>query len=66
MDIVALAFELAGMVEAFVGHARVFYYEVMLSRYACPRCSGRLAMVGESRCRCDACRQVFDGQYITA
>ena len=60
MDIVALAFELAGLVEALVARARRFCYEVALSRHPCPRCAGRLEMIAESRCRCLSCNDVFD------
>lgn len=31
---------------------KAFYYEVILSPYRCPRCSGRLFMIGQSQCSC--------------
>ena len=60
IDIIKLAFDLAEAVQAFVGHARRFCYEVMLSGFACERCGGALSMIAESRCRCSACGHVFD------
>jgi hypothetical protein len=59
-EIVRLAFDLAARVETFVGHARVFYYQVMLSGHGCPDCGGPLLMIAESRCRCVSCGLVFD------
>jgi len=59
-EIIRLAFELARVVEVFVEHARQYFYEVALSGYTCPRCGGRLEMLGESHCRCAACGYVFD------
>ena len=40
--------------EAFREQARAFYYEVLLSGLACPACGGRLRMIADSRCACDA------------
>lgn len=60
MDIIALAFDLARAVEAFVQRARRFFYDVMLSGHVCPRCGGRPAMIAESRCRCTACGHTFN------
>jgi len=59
-EIIRRAFELAQAVETFVGHARDFYYEVMLSNTACPRCEGDLRMLRESYCRCASCGSAFD------
>ncbi len=59
-EIVRLAFQLAGAVEVFVGHARDFYYKVALSSAACPRCEGGLHMTRESHCRCECCGTAFD------
>jgi len=59
-EIIRRAFELAQAVETFVGHARDFYYEVMLSNTACPRCEGDLQMLRESYCRCASCGSAFD------
>jgi hypothetical protein len=47
-------------VERFVGDAQAFFYEVALSSHSCPSCGGRLAMTGESRCRCETCGQESD------
>ena len=59
-EIIRLAFELAQAVEALVARTRTFYYEVMLSAYACPRCAGRLTMIGESQCKCISCGHQLD------
>lgn len=58
--IVRLAFELTEAVKAFVGHAREYYYEVMLSGSACPHCEGDLRMLRQSYCRCTSCETAFD------
>lgn len=60
IDIIQLAFDLAGAVRVLVDHARRFCHEVMLSGYRCPRCDGALAMIGQSRCRCQRCDKTFD------
>src|SRR3990172_8792555 len=44
---------------AFKELVRAFYFEVLLSCYACPDCAGRLRMTGDSRCECDG-GHVFD------
>ena len=44
----------------FAEHARWFFYEVMLSTYACPCCDGPLVMIGEGRCRCSRCGHTID------
>lgn len=59
-EIIRRAFELAEAVEIFAGHARKFYYQVMLSGSACPRCEGDLRMLRESYCRCVSCGSAFD------
>jgi predicted RNA-binding Zn-ribbon protein involved in translation (DUF1610 family) len=55
IDIIGLAFKLAEAVSRLLAHARRFFYEVVLSSYACPRCGGKLAMLRDGRCRCMAC-----------
>ena len=60
IDIIELAFALTETVKAFVGHARHFCYEVMLSGYTCQHCGGTLVMIAESRCRCRGCGFEFD------
>ncbi|MEM1354996.1 MAG: hypothetical protein AAGH88_08945 [Planctomycetota bacterium] len=42
------------------GLARDYYYQAILSGYACPKCKAALHMIGESRCRCGACGHEFD------
>jgi hypothetical protein len=46
-------------VEDYKERAKSFYYEVILSPYACPRCNGALRMTGMSQCAC-ACGNIFD------
>jgi hypothetical protein len=60
VDIIGLAFKLAEAVSQLVAHARRFFYEVVLSSHACPRCGGKLAMLREGRCRCTACGRELD------
>jgi hypothetical protein len=60
MDIVRRAFDMAVRVQQFFAKARRFYYLVMLFGCRCPRCKGSLDMVGEGRCRCNACTYEFD------
>jgi hypothetical protein len=60
INIIERAFCMIEAVERFVGHARKFFYTVMLSEQTCPQCGGMLAMIGESRCRCENCRHEFD------
>ena len=59
-EMIALAFKLAEAIQVLMEHARRFYYEVMISGHTCPRCGGRPKMIGESRCRCEACGSIFD------
>jgi len=60
MDIIGLAFRLAGKVKVFAGRARAFYYAVMLAGHECPRCKASLVMMAEGRCRCENCGHEFD------
>lgn len=60
MNIIALAFDMAAAVQAFVAKARRFYYLVMLLGCRCPKCGGSLTMIRDGQCRCDACRYAFD------
>lgn len=46
-------------VEAFKSLVRDFYFEVLLSVHACPRCGGRLRMASQSQCTCK-CGLVLD------
>jgi uncharacterized protein (UPF0212 family) len=59
-DITGMALAMARATERFIERAREFFYEVMLADHTCPACGGRLHMIGESRCRCDACGQALD------
>lgn len=38
---------------------RKWYYDVVLSCFSCPKCQGRLSMIGASACRCN-CGNVLD------
>ena len=60
MDIIKQAFRLLEVVTGFTGRARKLYYAVVLLGHSCPRCGGRLAMVGEGICRCQHCRHGLD------
>jgi hypothetical protein len=60
LDIVGLAFSLAGAVAGFVERAKRFFYDVMLWDHACPACGGGLAMVREGVCKCRSCGHQFD------
>ena len=55
LDITSMALALADATARFRRLARQFFYEVMLADHGCPTCGGRLHMIGESRCRCEAC-----------
>lgn len=60
INIIEQAFCLSEAVEHFVGHARRFFYTVMLSDYTCPKCNGILDMLKEGRCQCGQCHYEFD------
>jgi hypothetical protein len=57
---VAAAFEMNETVVQFANRARAYYYLVALSGHTCPQCNGALAMIGESRCRCQSCSAQYD------
>ena len=59
-DIVSHAFCMATAVERFMEQARMFYYAVMLSGHACPKCGGNLEMIQEGECRCCSCGHTLD------
>ena len=46
-------------VSSFKELARAYYFEVVLSLYRCPDCSGKLRMVGVSECSC-TCGKILD------
>ncbi|MGB2987952.1 MAG: hypothetical protein WBE26_18950 [Phycisphaerae bacterium] len=60
MNIISRAFQLTDAVAAYTNRVRRFYYAVVLSAHACPKCGGGLNMVAEGRCRCSACAHAFD------
>jgi hypothetical protein len=60
MNIITLSFDMAAAVKNFMARARRFYYMVMLFGCRCPKCNGSLTMIGDGRCRCEACRYRFD------
>jgi hypothetical protein len=38
---------------------KIFYFRVLLSRYHCPRCNGKLMMTDQMQCSC-SCGEAFD------
>jgi hypothetical protein len=62
--IIGLAFGMSKAVADFIGRARAFFYEVMLSDRPCPHCCGRLDMIGEGQCRCKACGKSLDPTVV--
>ena len=60
MDIIAQACEMRVAVEAFISHARRYFYEVMLSGCSCPDCKGALVMAADGNCKCTGCGNEFD------
>ena len=60
MNIIELAFRMCERVQGFREQVRRFFYELMLSGHACPRCDGRLEMVSDSRSRCAGCGAIHD------
>ena len=60
MDIIARAYGLLRIVERFIYRVKQFYYQVVLIGHACPICAGKLAMVREGLCRCQACGHEFE------
>ena len=60
MNIRSLALDMARTVEVFIEKARRFFYGAMLLGHRCPKCSGLLFMIAESKCRCVSCKREFD------
>ncbi len=60
MDIIRQAFRLMEAVTSFAGRVRKLYYAVVLLGHSCPKCDGKLMMVGEGLCRCRSCSFEFD------
>ncbi len=60
MNIISMAFRLTDAVAAYTHRVRRFYYAVMLSAHACPKCGGGLSMFAEGQCRCRGCGHVLD------
>lgn len=60
MNIIELAFHMSERVQGFRERVRRFFYEVVLSGHACPKCAGRLEMISDGRSRCGGCGAVVD------
>ena len=60
VDIIPRSFQMSEAVSRFVEHVREYFYVVMLSKHACPRCGDALVMIAESRCRCVGCAVTLD------
>jgi hypothetical protein len=60
MNIIRWAFRLLDRAVGYAGHARRFYYEIMLLGHSCPRCDGKPSMAREGLCRCGSCGHQFD------
>ena len=60
MDIIKQAFRLMEAVTGFAGRVRKFCYAVVLLGHSCPKCNGKLMMVGEGLCKCRSCNSEFD------
>lgn len=58
--IIEQAFRLVRLAADLADRAQRFFGAVALSQHVCPDCSGKLEMVGDSRCRCHACQYDFD------
>ena len=52
--------QLLGRIDEFKNKVRRFYYEVILSQYRCPECSGNLFMTGASTAKCQSCGSLLD------
>jgi len=52
--------ELLFRIDSYKKDVRDFYYNVILSKYQCPECSGKLQMTGQSLAECESCRNVLD------
>jgi hypothetical protein len=46
-------------VQEYRNRVKAFYFDVLLSQYRCPKCSGSIHMVGQSECSC-LCGYRFD------
>ena len=64
MDIIKQAFCLIEAVTGFAGRARKLYYAVVLLGHSCPKCDGKLVMLGEGLCRCGSCKAKFDPTVV--
>ncbi len=60
MDIIRQAFRLMEAVTGLVGRVRKLYYAIVLLGHRCPKCDGKLMMVGEGLCWCRSCNSEFD------
>ena len=52
-----------GRIAGFKERVKAFYFEVILFRYKCPECAGRLIMTGQSQCSC-SCGNTFDPTLV--
>ncbi len=52
-------FQVQARVIQFKERVREFYFQVIMSQYACPKCGGDLVMTGQSECSCP-CGNNFD------
>jgi hypothetical protein len=60
MNIIEAALQMCERVQGFREQVRRFFYEVMLSGHACPRCEGALLMAAEGKCQCSSCGNGLD------
>ena len=45
---------------AFKEHARLFYFDVLMSIHPCPHCGGKLRIVAASKAKCTTCSTILD------
>jgi hypothetical protein len=60
MNIIEAALHMCERVQVLREQVRRFFYEVMLSGHACPKCDGRLEMISDGRSRCAGCGSIHD------
>ena len=46
-------------VTVYRSHARLFYFEILLTIHRCPDCDGKMSMTGPSQCQCQ-CGTILD------
>ena len=52
------------LVHEYKNDVKDFYYDVILSKYSCPTCHGKLTMAGTSRTKCMLCNQILDPTLV--